>query len=139
MAQDGRHRRERWSVGIRVRGWVAAACFALLGTGCFDAPDEARERLARVKAQGEEMDRALEGVEERLLGNQAMVHLWQEMGRRHEQVSALACENVSGHVQQMAKHLDEQQARTRRVRQARSRGKAETFSAAARLTKTRSN
>src|SRR5688500_10589017 len=134
-------RRARWSVGLRwVRGWGAAAGLALISTGCFDAPDEVKERVALAKAQGAELDRALDDVEERLLGNQARVHLGQEMGRRHESVSALACENVSGHVQEMAKHLDKQQQRVRRTRQARVQARLDAMSATAVKThKTRSN
>lgn len=122
-----------------VRVWGAAACLALWGSGCFDAP-EARERLSQVKAEGAEIDRALDGIEERLLGNQALVHQWQELGRRHEKVSALACENVSGHVQEMARLLDAQQSRARRYRQAQIPAESERVSAApVNGRKTRSN
>lgn len=91
----------------------------MLGTGCFSAPPEAIARLEAVKAQGREMEASLDDVEERLLGNQASVHLWQEMGRRHRNVSAVACENAAQHVAAMEVHEDKQIKKKRRMRQQR--------------------
>lgn len=92
---------------------------AMFGSGCFSAPPEAVARLEAVKAQAKSMDAALDEVEERLLGNQAAVHLWQEMGRRHRNVSAVACENAAQHVAAMEVHQDKQQKKKRRISQQR--------------------
>jgi hypothetical protein len=98
--------------------------------GCTAEPPEAAKRLASVKEESAELDRVLDDVEERLLGNQAQVHLWQELGRRHQSVSALACENLSGHLLEMAKNLDVQQERSQRIRRARTDTRKQAVSAA---------
>lgn len=95
-----------------------------LGTGCFSASPEAEARLAQVKAQGEQFEAQLDTIEERLLGNQAMVHQWQELGRRHRQVSAVTCENLMGHVEGMEKFIAKQEAKSRRIRRARLQAQA---------------
>lgn len=83
-------------------------------SGCFDAPPEVKERLAATRAQGADMDAALDGIEERLLGNQASVKLWTEMAWRHKRVSALACENAAGHVESIERFMAQQEKKTRR-------------------------
>jgi hypothetical protein len=111
----------------------ACALLAVLAagvTGCSEPPAAAGERLARVKQEAAELHRVLDDVEERLLGNQSQVQMWQELGRRHQAVSALACENVNSHVVEMAKNLDLQQDRTRRLRRGRPEVRAQAVSAA---------
>jgi hypothetical protein len=119
-----------WEVDVgkrAVRVWALLAVLAAAGLACDQSP-RAAERLSRLNAQGAEMERALEDVEERLLGNQARVHMWEEMGRRHQHVSALACENVSAHVVEMTKRLDLQHEK-RRVRRGRHPGRSPAMSA----------
>lgn len=72
-----------------------------------------------VKAQTAEMERALDDVEERLLGNQAMVHLWQELGRRHQSVTQVACQNLTTHAEAMVKHIDKQESKAKKLRRRR--------------------
>jgi hypothetical protein len=70
-------------------------------------------RLSEVKLQGTEIDRTLDLLEERLLASQANVELWQEMARRHRNVSALACGNAEEHLKAMVKNLDKKGQRRR--------------------------
>ncbi len=95
---------------------ASAGLCLLFGTGCFDAPPEAKERLERLRADGEELNEALDEVGGRLLGGRAVVSLWQEMGWRHRSVSAIACETAGAHVQAMAKHEQKQIKRSRKIR-----------------------
>jgi hypothetical protein len=81
--------------------------------------EEQQQRLAEVKQQGVEMGQAMDELEERFLGNQAMVHMWQEMGRRHKSVSVLACQNAAGHIAAMERageKFERRQERSRRRR-----------------------
>ena len=106
------------------------ALVAAAGVGCSEPTTEAAERLARVKQEAADLDRVLDDVEERLLGNQAQVHLWQELGRRHQNVSAVACENMSSQVVAMAKNVEVQQVRTRRLERERANTRKQAVSAA---------
>jgi hypothetical protein len=120
-----------WEVDVgnpAVRVWALLAVLAAAGLACDQSPRAAAERLSGLNARGAELERALEDVEERLVGNQARVHMWEEMGRRHEHVSALACENVSAHVVEMAKRLDVQHEK-RRVRRGRPHARSPAMSA----------
>jgi len=83
--------------------WGALAGFAvLLGSGCHrDELEEQRRRLAR---EHEERMAELERVEARLYHALGTVRLWQELGERHRQVSALACENLAAHAEAMERH-----------------------------------
>ena len=88
----------------------------LFGTGCFDAPPEAKARLEKIRAEGEELNEAIDEVGGRLLGGRAVVSLWQEMGWRHRSVSAIACETAQTHVEAMVKHERKQDKRSRKIR-----------------------
>ena len=102
--------------------WALAGAVALMcawGVGCTHESSEAEQRLAATKAQGDELLARLDGVEERLLGNQASVKLWNEMAWRHKRVSAIACENLAGHVAGMEKFIAQQESKTRKVRKYR--------------------
>ena len=101
--------------------WVLILGSLLLpfGVGCFAPPPEAVARLEAAKQQGRELDAAMDGIEERLLGSRATVGLWQELAWRHRKVSAVACENVAGHVAMMEKNLNLQQEKARRMRRHR--------------------
>ena len=112
---------------VRVSALLVA--LAAAASGCGALSPSAAERLAQMKAQGAELDRALDEVEERLLGNQAQVHLWQEMARRHQQVSAVACDNLTGHAVAMAKRVDVRQEK-RRARRSKPQTRPEAMSVA---------
>lgn len=91
----------RVGVGCCVLGLVAAS-------GCVRAPAESAQRLVETKKSEIELEQQLSQLEDRLLGAQAAVHMWQEIGRRHEQVSGLACENAERHLEGIAKHFEHQ-------------------------------
>jgi len=91
---------------------AAALAFALLA-GCAKPPADAEARLAAVKQQAIELDKAFDSLEERLLGSQANVELWQEMARRHQTVSQVACENANQHLRGMVKSLEREEERSR--------------------------
>jgi hypothetical protein len=101
---------------------LALAAGGLLGwAAALLAPAEAaeEERLAVLEAEGEDMEGALEELEMRLLANQASIHLWQELERRHRQVSTLHCRNVDSHLIAMARHLAAQEDKARQLRRRR--------------------
>ncbi len=85
--------------GMERRGFrVGVGCCVLglaVASGCVKAPPESAQRLAETKKAEIELEIQLSQLEDRLLGAQAAVHMWQEIGRRHEQVSVVACENAS--------------------------------------------
>ena len=101
-----RRRGFRVGVGCCVLGLVAAA-------GCAKAPPESAQRFAETKKSEIELERQLSQLEDRLLGAQAAVHLWQEIGRRHGQVSAVACENAERHLEGIVKHFEHQDEKRR--------------------------
>lgn len=90
-------------------GGLALASLA----GCVKPPAAAESRLTEVKQQGIEMDKAFDSLEERLLGSQTNVELWQEMARRHQSVSEIACENANEHLKGMVKSLERQEEKIR--------------------------
>ncbi len=104
--------------------WFLVLSLVPLSVGCFEPPKEAQARLEALKEQGRELDAAIDDVEERLLGSRATVSLWQEMAWRHKRVSAIACENVAGHAQQMEKYLAQQEAKDQNLRRQRQRYQA---------------
>jgi hypothetical protein len=95
---------------------------AVLCAGCFDPPAEAVARLEEVKREGKRMDAALDNVEDRLLGNQGRVHLWQELSARRQQVSAVACTVANEHIQGMVANLDKQTEKARRLKRPKRGG-----------------
>ncbi|WP_164011817.1 hypothetical protein [Pyxidicoccus trucidator] len=108
-------------MGIR-RMWLGLGVAAVglsLGTGCMSPSSESEERLAALEAEAEELDVALDDVEERLLGNQAMLQTWQEMGRRHQQVTQLHCQTADTHLMALMKHYDKQEEKARQMKRRR--------------------
>ncbi len=101
-------RTRRWGLGL-------AAVALWLASGCAEPPDDAEARLAQLEAEDKLMDAALDTVETRLLGNQSKLHLWQEMERRHEQVSAIQCRVADDHLMAIAKHYEKQEAKARQL------------------------
>ena len=103
--------RRRFRVGTA--GWIVGL---VVSASCAKPPAEAVLRLAETKKSEVELEQQLSQLEERLLGAQAAVHLWQEIGRRHGQVSAVACENASRHLEGIARHLEHQEVKQRLAR-----------------------
>ncbi len=105
-------RTRRWGLGL-------AAVALWLASGCGSPPEDAEARLAQLEAEDKLMDAALDTVETRLLGNQSKLHLWQEMERRHEQVSAIQCRVADDHLMAIAKHYEKQEAKARQLHKRR--------------------
>ena len=104
-------------MGDRRRSWTwAALLVAPLASGCFEPSAEAKARLEQIKLEGRSFDAQLDAVEDRLLGNQTRVSIWQELGQRHQEVSALACANVVKHTDEMVVLRDKQAEKGRHRR-----------------------
>ena len=102
------------------RWWLGLAAVVLgLASGCAEPSEEAQARLAELQAEEERMDAALDEVETRLLGNQAQVHLWAELGRRHQEVSAVQCRVADEHLMGIARHYAQQEAKARQLQKRR--------------------
>lgn len=101
-------RTRRWGLGL-------AAVALWLASGCAEPPENAEARLAQLEAEDKLMDAALDTVETRLLGNQSKLHLWQEMERRHEQVSAIQCRVADEHLMAIAKQYEKNEAKARQL------------------------
>ncbi|HYH98627.1 hypothetical protein [Hyalangium sp.] len=97
---------------------VGMVTLALLA-GCAEPPQDAEARLAALEAEGQQMDSALDTVEERLLGNQARVHLWQELGERHKTVSAVHCRHADANVEAILLHEEKQLEKARKLKRRR--------------------
>jgi hypothetical protein len=106
-------------VGKRGMGLGVAVLALALSPGCVGPPEGAEARLAALEAEGREMDEALDTVEERLLGNQARLHLWQELGRRHKEVSAIHCQHADMHLAALLQHHEKQEEKARQLRKRR--------------------
>ncbi|RKH57089.1 hypothetical protein D7V93_18970 [Corallococcus llansteffanensis] len=108
-------------MGMR-RMWLGLA--AVLGltvsTGCGQSPEDSEARLAVLEAEGKQMDQALDAVEDRLMGSQGRLAMWNELGRRHQEVSAIQCKVSDAHLAAMMKHLDKQDQKARTVKQRNS-------------------
>ena len=103
----------RWRLaGAMVVLWLTSGCVV-------DFPqDEAQARLALLEEDEQRMDAAFDAVEVRLLGNQARMHLWQELEQRHGQVSAIQCQVSEEHLKGMANLLRRQEEKARAQRMA---------------------
>jgi hypothetical protein len=67
-------------------------------------PRDRDVRIARARAETKMLSQSLERIEDRLIANQARVHLWQELKLRHESVTAIACVSQEEHAAEMAMH-----------------------------------
>lgn len=102
---------------------AVAAALALLGgcrAGCGGTPRALVEARARWEAERRALDEQLDGLEERLLADQARVRFWGEMKERHQSVSAVACSSLAEHAESVAAYEEQQRVRmgelTRRSR-----------------------
>lgn len=108
------------------QGIGLAVLVLALSPGCAEPPADAEARLAALEAEGEQLDAALDTVEERLLGNQARVHLWQELGRRHQQVSEVHCQHADRNMAAIVAHHEKQTEKARQLRKRRSLASVDT-------------
>jgi hypothetical protein len=105
---------------------VAVLGLGLTTAGCRLAePADATARREALRLQGEELSAAADLLEERLLGNQANLLLWEEMARRHRTVSEVACRNHGEHLEEMVRLLEHQQQRARKLKRSRRMAAAE--------------
>lgn len=96
-------------------GLAAVAGFAM-STGCGQSHEDSEARLAALEAEGKQMDQALDAVEDRLLGSQGRLAMWNELGRRHQEVSAIQCKVADAHMAAILKHEDKQNQKARMVK-----------------------
>jgi len=123
------------NINGRLAGGVGISLMAVMamgGGGCRGRSAEALNRLAETKRGEAELNQALSNLEDRMLGVQATVHVWQELGRRHQQVSAIACENASQHLNAIERHVEHQHEKRHGKRPPFASAKAEMSQVAAR-------
>jgi hypothetical protein len=106
-------------VGTRGLALSVGVVALALASGCARPPPDAEARLAALEAEGEKMGAALDTVEERLLGNQARVHLWQELAERHKAVSAIHCQHADANLAAMLEHQEKQEEKARKLKRRR--------------------
>lgn len=101
--------------------------FAVVGllcglfTGCSRSEEQAEAHLKQVKDEGLALTSAVADLEGRLLADQANVHLWQELAKRHQHVSAIAVANHSEHVAAMTRLIEFHHAKANRLEMAYSK------------------
>lgn len=92
----------------------------LLAVGCVGAPRSTLEEARQAQDSVQALSVRLESLEDRLLANQANVHLWQELGRRRERVTEVACGTQQAHYTAMVEHLQRQEDKGRLLRRRRN-------------------
>jgi hypothetical protein len=105
--------------GTRRRGLMLAVVALGLASGCGAPSEEGEARLAELRAEEERLDAAFDEVETRLLGNQAKLHMWEELGRRHQEVSEVQCRVADEHLLGIARHYAQQESKARQLRKRR--------------------
>ena len=101
-------------------GWVVAAVVAVgpLAAGCDVGPsrEEEARRLEEIARDGDALTQAADDLEDRMLADQSNLLLWQELARRHKQVSAIATVNHSEHFSSMVELLEHQAEKARKLK-----------------------
>lgn len=82
------------------------ALVALTACGRSAQQEEKRQRWALERRNLEER---FDSLEDRLIADQARVRFWEEMRKRHENVSAIAVANLTQHAEGMALYQEKQQ------------------------------
>jgi hypothetical protein len=103
-------------VGKRGMALAVAVVALSLGAGCIEPPPEAQARLEALQAEDAQLDAALDRMEDRLLANQARVHLWKELGERHQKVSAIHCQHADADLAAMLEFQEKQEEKARGLR-----------------------
>lgn len=98
---------------MRARSLAALlACMAMAGCASSKALEEQRRRLDEEhQARIEALDR----IEARLVQAVGVTNFWHELGRRHGEVTEIACSNAEVHAGAMARHHDRVAARMRQL------------------------
>jgi hypothetical protein len=107
-------------VGKRGMALGVAVVGLALSAGCAEPPPDAEARLAALEAEGKQMDAALDTVEDRLLADQARMHLWQELGERHKHVSAIHCQHADANLAAILEHEERQEEKARKLKRSHS-------------------
>jgi hypothetical protein len=107
-------------VGKRGMALAVAVVSLALSAGCAEPPADAEARLAALEAEGQQMDAALDTVEDRLLVSQARMHLWQELGERHKRVSAVHCKHADANLAAILEHEERQEEKARKLKRSHS-------------------
>lgn len=107
-------------VGKRGLALGVAVVALSVSAGCAEPPPDAEARLAALEEEGKQMDAALDTVEDRLLGNQARMHLWQELGERHKMVSAIHCQHADANLAAILEHEERQEEKARKLKRSHS-------------------
>jgi hypothetical protein len=103
-----------------VNGAAVALVLALTTVACSGRATAPRaEPTGAAHAEEQALDEALDRLEERLLNDQASVTFWGALRERHASVSAVACQNLGRHAQDMA--LFEERQRSQRALSKKSR------------------
>lgn len=95
------------------RGLPLLAAVLLLLWGCADG-ERLRAQREALEEEHRERIEELDRIEARLHASAILTTLWKELGRRHETVSEIACENVALHAEEMVRYRSRQAARVRR-------------------------
>lgn len=103
----------------KLKLWGLLGGIGLLGTGCFEPPPESLARLEAVKAEGDALEAKIEKIEDRFLWTQSNVMLWDELARRHKQISAIAVTNQGSHFNEMVRKMEDQAEKARRLKRSR--------------------
>ena len=95
---------------------VALAGLGAAGCQVGPAPEEEARRLAEIHRQGEELAQAVDTLEERMLADQANLLLWQELARRHRNVSEVVTRTQLEHFSSMVQLLEKQEEKARKLK-----------------------
>ena len=93
---------------------IAAAATGALLVGCEKpAPQSELDELAQVKRETAQLDSQLDEVGVRLIEDRSLVSTDAVLEARHQQVSQVACQNLSDHWSGINRFLDNQRDKER--------------------------
>lgn len=98
--------------------WIPLVLLLATAAACGLNPAVERQR-SRLELEQQARMETLQRIEARLLDARARSREWEELRNRHEQVSAIACENVAEHVAGMEKLQALQVEKRRRLEASR--------------------
>lgn len=72
--------------------------------------------MEEIQRDGDALTQAADDLEDRMLADQANLLLWQELARRHKQVSAIAITNHNEHFSSMVELMEHQAEKARKLK-----------------------
>ena len=72
--------------------------------------------MGEIQRDGDALTKAADDLEDRMLADQSNLLLWQELARRHKQVSAIATVNHSEHFSSMVELMEHQVEKARKLK-----------------------